>query len=352
VIKASVLGRAIAGRWSVLRIDTGQHYDYELNGLLYQQLDVAPPDQFLEVGSADHAGQTAAVLTRCTEALREASPDMVVVIGDTNSTLGCALAAAKLRIPVVHVEAGLRSRDALMAEEINRRAVDAIAGLLCAPSESAAQRLCIEHPDATVVFTGDVSRDVLQSSLCKASLPPSPWQGKRLDGSPFVFATLHRAELTGDGEKLRAVINALSALSLPVIFPAHPRTAAVIERDRIRIDSKAIAIVAPVGYFESLALTRAASVVITDSGGVQREAYWSGTPCITLRGETEWTETVTAGANTLVDPSDAPRVLSSTVESVVNHRSASWNRDAYGDGTAAKKVADAIEAFLEASCAA
>src|SRR5919108_2938970 len=161
VIKASVLRRRLEAAYDVLAMDTGQHYDYELNALLYQQLGVRPPDAILEVGSAGHAEQTAGILVRAEKVLQEHRPRAVVVIGDTNSTLGCALAAAKLRIPVVHVEAGLRAHDALMAEEINRRLVDAISAVLCAPSAAAEARLRLEHVPGTVAITGDIARDVL-----------------------------------------------------------------------------------------------------------------------------------------------------------------------------------------------
>ncbi|HXI21452.1 MAG TPA: UDP-N-acetylglucosamine 2-epimerase, partial [Gemmatimonadales bacterium] len=171
VIKASVLRPALARHGQVLAVDTGQHYDHALNALLYEQLEAAPPDLFLEVGSGSHAEQTALVLTRSEAVLREARPRMVVVIGDTNSTLGVALAAAKLRTPVAHVEAGLRVRDALMAEELNRRAVDAMAALLCTPSSAATRRMQAEHPDARVIQTGDVARDVLLHARGRLPVP-------------------------------------------------------------------------------------------------------------------------------------------------------------------------------------
>ena len=193
VIKASVLRRAFPPAGPVVAVDTGQHYDYELNQLLYEQLGVAAPDRSLEVGSGPHGEQTAAILLRAEALFREIDPGIAIVIGDTNSTLGCALAAAKMRIPVVHVEAGLRARDALMAEEINRRAVDAVASLLCTPSAAATVRMRAEHADAVIVETGDVARDVLAGQL--GALPDVSHLAPR--GARYAFATLHRAELEG-----------------------------------------------------------------------------------------------------------------------------------------------------------
>ena len=207
VIKASILRRRLAEVVPVVALDTGQHYDYALNALLYEQLDVDSPDHCLEVGSGSHADQTAAILVRAEEFFTRERPSAVVVIGDTNSTLGCALAAGKLRIPVVHVEAGLRARDPLMAEEINRRVVDAFAQLLCTPSASATARVRSERPDAIVEETGDVAHDVLLARL--DSLPPV---AASASNGAYVFATLHRAELTDTPQRLWGVLESLAAM--------------------------------------------------------------------------------------------------------------------------------------------
>ncbi|HEU4698094.1 MAG TPA: UDP-N-acetylglucosamine 2-epimerase (non-hydrolyzing) [Gemmatimonadales bacterium] len=355
VIKASRLRAALGRRHRVLAVDTGQHYDYALNALLYEQLGVAAPDVCLEVGSAGHAEQTALVLARIEPLLRERAPRAVVVIGDTNSTLGCALAAVKLRIPVVHVEAGLRADDALMAEEINRRAVDAVAQLLCAPSARAAERLAQEGAAARTLLTGDVARDVLCGQL--ASLPDPATALPAGITAPYIFATLHRAELTDQPERLAAALAALAALELPVVLATHPRTRAVLERSGLGVPADAagrLELVPAVGYRESLALTRGAAVVVTDSGGVQREAYWLGTPCVTLRGETEWGETVALGANRLVAPvADAEALRGALGAAVREQRArsadgAGWERDAYGTGDAAERIAAATAALLAA----
>lgn len=347
IIKASVLRRELARHAAVLAVDTGQHYDYELNALLYEQLGVLPPDHCLDVGSAGHAEQTAAVLVRAEEALRQWRPRAVVVIGDTNSTLGCALAAAKLRLPVVHVEAGLRARDALMAEEINRRAVDAIAQLLCTPSARATERLACERPDATIRQTGDVAHDVLLRQ--EGTLPRPSTFAPVAEDEPYCYATLHRAELTDDAERLEHVLSALGALGRTVVLPLHPRTRAVLDSRLAGRDfGGALRLLPPVGYLESLALGRGAELVVTDSGGVQREAYWNGVPCVTLRGETEWLETVEIGANTLVSPAASERLPAAIAE----HRrrwagGGTWDRTLYGTGDAAARIATAVRSLLD-----
>lgn len=344
VIKASALRGPLDRLGAVLAIDTGQHYDYELNALLYEQLGVRSPEVLLDVGSAGQAEQTAAILVRAERVFRERRPRVIMVIGDTNSTLGCALAGGKLRIPVVHVEAGLRSRDALMAEEINRRVVDAFATVLCAPSERAAARLRAERcGDGIVLVTGDVAHDVLRAHLDQ--LPPAP-----APDPPYCYATLHRAELTDRPELLCQTLTALGALDLPVVLPLHPRTRAVLDASAPGLAAElGLAVVPPVGYLESLALTRGAAVVVTDSGGLQREAYWLGVPCVTLRRETEWEETVELGANLALDPS-AVAGLGKAVESQRRRWAAGpgWDRTVYGDGHAATRIAAAVAPLLAA----
>jgi UDP-N-acetylglucosamine 2-epimerase len=347
VIKASRVRRALLAIGDVLAVDTGQHYDYALNELLYAQLEVAPPDVCLGVGSGTHAEQTAAILTGIEPIFRERQPRAVVVIGDTNSTLGCTLAAAKLRIPVVHVEAGLRALDLGMAEEINRRAVDAVAAVLCTPSAEATARMRREHPDAATVETGDVAYDVLRGQL--QALPDIcgllPAGGE--DG--YAFATLHRAELTDAPSVLLGVLDALGRLPVPVVLAIHPRTVAALRAaGHTELGGPRLRVVPAVGYHESLALTQRARFVITDSGGVQREAYWLGVPCLTVRTETEWTETVAAGANRLLPPADAATTLSAAaLERLEAARD--WDRSAYGDGTAAPRIAAAVRRLLDAA---
>lgn len=342
VIKASALLSALRAREQTLSVDTGQHYDYQLNALLYEQLGVARPDHFLEVGSGSHGEQTATILHRVEALITQVQPRAVIVIGDTNSTLGGALAAAKLRLPVVHVEAGLRAADHLLAEEINRRAVDAMSAVLCAPSRRTAARLEEERQPGRVVMTGDVARDVLVRNL--SLIPSSNETAERLvpGGARFAFATFHRAELTDNPERLQATLTAVGQLGLPVLLPLHPRTRKVIAgfADRTLLPDT-LHLLEPLGYLQSIACARDAAVVITDSGGVQREAYWLGTPCVTLRAETEWEETVECGANTVVGPDALGRLPEVITTRMAQSRG--WDRDLLGRGDAAERIADAVQ---------
>lgn len=341
VIKASVLREALAAVGPVVAVDTGQHYDYDLHQVHYDQLGVRAPDAYLGVGSDTHARQTAAILTACEDwiAGHRPPPRAAVVIGDTNSTLACALAAAKSRLPVAHVEAGLYAADRLMAEEINRRAVAAVAEVLFAPCERVAARLRRQYPDALVAAVGDVAYDVLRGALDKAPRPRTVTGYDPAWGRRFVFVTLHRAELVDDAARLRAVMDGLAASPLPCLFAAHPRTEAALERLGYRADGR-VRLTAPVGYLETITLLRQAAAIVTDSGGLQREAYWLGVPCITVRDETEWLETVERGANRLVPPEQArslPEAVAVAAEG--RGREALWDRTAYGDGHAAERIA-------------
>lgn len=345
VIKASILRQSLSKVGQVLSVDTGQHYDYQLHQVHYDQLGVEPPDDFLGVGSGSHAQQTAAILTATAEWIRGHKPSLAVVIGDTNSTLACALAATQLRVPVAHVEAGLRATDRLMAEDVNRRIVDAIADVLFAPSEASAATLRREHPRATTEFVGDVAYDVLIRALPRAPATDSLAAYTADCAQGFVYVTLHRAELVDDAVLLQRVLEALDSLDRPCIFPVHPRTRKQIESLDLTLGAR-LHLTTPVGYLESVALTKAASAVVTDSGGLQREAYWLGVPCVTVRGETEWHETITLGANVLVNPRDVS-TLGPTINEAVRRRraGASWDRKTYGAGDAAARIATVLASF-------
>jgi len=341
VIKAARLLPALRERYATFAIDTGQHYDYELNALLYDQLGVPSPDALLGVGSAQRDEQLARIEASCSEALRRVQARAMVVIGDTNSTLGCARAAASLRIPVVHVEAGLRSHVPAMVEEMNRIEVDRMGALLCAPSQAAMRALNVEGLGSRARLTGDVARDVLAFAQ-QRGLPDVPGHWPIDAGSSYLFATLHRAELTDDPRLLGAVIDALATMTMPVVLALHPRT-----RDRLPTMKDvprhgALHFTKPLGYLDSLTAIRHASGVVTDSGGVQREAYWLGVPCLTLRRETEWTETIALGANRLVDPHRAPAELAVAVDRMLVAPTR-WDRNEYGAGQAATEIVAGID---------
>jgi UDP-GlcNAc3NAcA epimerase len=233
-----------------------------------------------------------------------------------------------------------------MAEEINRRVVDTIADLLCAPSAAAVTQLELEHQPGTIALTGDIAHDVLRRNLSKARTPADSEDWPIPRDTPFAIATLHRAELTAKAESLTGTVAALRSLPLPVIFPAHPRVRDALTALQIGSGGM-LHIVPPLGYFEMIGAIRDASVVVTDSGGVQREAYWLGTPCVTVRGETEWRETVALGANVLVPPACAAEQLAQVVAARLND-DRGWDRTAYGAGNAAALITDAIGALSRA----
>ena len=337
VIKAGILRETLASAGPVLAVDSGQHYDYAMHQVHYDQLGVRAPDAFLGVGAGSHAAQTSALLTACEAWLATHPVRLAVVIGDTNTTLACALAAAKRRVPVAHVEAGLRSSDRHMAEDINRRVVDAVAQWLFAPCARVADALGREQPGARVVDSGDVAYDMLCRALPNAPTVESVSGYRAAWGGEFVYCTLHRAELVDAPELLQTVIAGLSRSPLPVVLPIHPRTAAALDRNGIRLPAQ-VHRTDPVGYLESLALLQRAVVVVTDSGGLQREAYWLGRPCITVRGETEWLETVELGANRLLPPESASRLGEEIA--AAHARPATWERSAYGTGHAAQCIAN------------
>jgi UDP-N-acetylglucosamine 2-epimerase len=342
VIKTSRLLPALRERWSALAIDTGQHYDYELNALLYQQLGVPPADVVLGVGSLPRLEQVARIAALAGEVLERHRPRVVVTIGDTNSTLGCTLAAARRHIPLVHVEAGLRSGDPLMAEEINRTVADALSAILCAPSVAAMRTLESEGYATAAYLTGDVSRDVLEfaTSLTPSDTPIPGWP--LAPDAPYVFATMHRAELVDDDALLHDAFRALRALDGDVVCAAHPRTMHRLLARGLS-EGGSLHIIPPLGYLDAVHAVRRAALVVTDSGGVQREAYWLGVPCVTLRRETEWTETTACGANTLVAPGSVERLLPGVVAILASRVAPPWPRDAYGTGHTARLVCEAIE---------
>ena len=299
-IKAAIVSRAVRTVAGEVLLDTGQHYDRELAGVFYDELDLPRPDIELGVGSDSHARQTAAMLTGIAAAIVEVAPQVVLVYGDTNSTLAGALAAAKLNVPIAHVEAGLRSFDRRMPEEVNRVLTDHVASLLFCPTDTAVANLAREGIVAGVVQTGDVMFDLAMATLTPEREETVLAQfGVRPGG--YVLATAHRPATTDAPAPLEAVLSALGALPETVIFPVHPRTAASIERFGLaELVTANVRLSGPVGYTESLALAKNARVVATDSGGLQKEAYFFGVPCVTMRDSSEWVETIQSGWNVLV----------------------------------------------------
>jgi UDP-GlcNAc3NAcA epimerase len=326
-----------------ITINTGQHYDALMSDVFLRELQMTAPDYNLEVGSATHAVQTARILERTEEVLTQERPDAVIVYGDTNSTLAGSLAAAKLHIPVVHVEAGLRSFNRRMPEELNRIVTDHLSDLLLAPSEAAAARLLDEGiPKSKVCLVGDVMYDAVLAHL---PLAERSTVLKRLsqEAQGYVLCTVHRAENTDNAERLLIIMEALTKVAayLPVVFPVHPRSRKAMESSGLKASPAGrLLLIDPVGYLDMLALESNAAVVTTDSGGVQKEAFFLGVPCVTLRNETEWTELVDAGWNTLAPPDgsvDVSRMILSALG-----RKGLHGVQPYGDGSAANKICSAV----------
>ncbi len=335
-VKAAPLGRALvaAGHAETL-VHTGQHYDDNMSAVFFRELGVRPPDHFLGIGGGTHGEQTGAMLPAIERVLLADKPDMVVVFGDTNSTLAGALAAVKLHLPVAHIEAGLRSFKRTMPEEINRVVTDHIATLLFTPSQSAADQLAKEGVTAGVHVVGDIMLDALEMFLPRASTDLLARLDVRRRG--YIAATVHRAENTDDPARLRGIVDGLAQLSMPVVLPLHPRTKGRLRDLGVALPA-ALRVVEPLGYLESLALFAGAACVATDSGGVQKEAYFLGVPCVTLRDETEWIETLGTGWNVLAGAS-SERIVSS-VQHQLTPRGQRPNL--YGDGTAARRIVDKL----------
>jgi UDP-GlcNAc3NAcA epimerase len=334
-IKSGPLSLALQNRAQETVLHTGQHYDHELSQVFFDELGLAPPKHRLEVGSGSHAEQTARMLPGIEGAVVEEGPDLVLVYGDTNSTLAGALAASKLRVPVAHVEAGLRSFDRTMPEELNRVLVDRVSSLLFAPSGTAVDNLRAEGIAEGVHEVGDV---MLDANLRLAPIARQRSQALELTGvepGRYALATVHREANTRE-PALGRIVEALNALEEPVVFPLHPRTAAAIESGGHRLGGHVHALPSA-GYLDFAALASQARVVLTDSGGVQKEAYWYEVPCVTLRENTEWVETVELGWNRLVgaDP-DA------IVSAVASAQPGESHPPLYGDGHAADLIADVL----------
>ena len=345
-IKAAAFSRVVRQRHTEILVHTGQHYDAQMSDVFFDELALPRPDHHLGVGSGSHGAQTAQMLERLETVMRGESPDVVVIYGDTNSTLAAALAAAKLGIPIAHVEAGLRSFVRDMPEEINRLVADRLSTYLFAPTLTAVENLVREGyavagegTSRTGIYqTGDIMYDALLRHVPTAEAKSTVLRDLMLAPGSYVLATVHRAANTDDPHKLAEIFDALALLREPVIVPLHPRTKAVLLGTDIEVESP-VRIVEPAGYLDMLVLERNARMVLTDSGGVQKEAYLLGVPCVTLRDETEWIETLVGGWNVLAG-ADAERILAAARR----QRPSGDPPPVFGDGHAAERMVAALEA--------
>ncbi|MDE0572303.1 UDP-N-acetylglucosamine 2-epimerase (non-hydrolyzing) [Demequina sp. B12] len=312
-------------------VHTGQHYDADMSDVFFEGLSIPAPDVHLGVGSGSHGAQTGAMLAALEPVFLEHNPDWVLVYGDTNSTLAAALAAVKIHIPVAHLEAGLRSFNKRMPEEHNRVMTDHCADLLLAPTDVAQGHLANEGLAGITRVVGDVMVDV-----CFTVRDAVLAAGGGTSESPYLLSTIHRAENTDDPDRLRAIIDALASAPLPVRLLAHPRLRAKAEQFGIELAQGSIELHSPVPYAEMVASVLGSAGVVTDSGGLQKEAYLLDRPCTTLRTETEWVETLHDGWNVLVaDPADL-------AEALKRDRPTAARKAPYGDGHAAEAVASAL----------
>jgi UDP-GlcNAc3NAcA epimerase len=337
-IKLAPLARLCTGKFPFFIIHTGQHYDDSMSEAFFRDLEIRPPEFNLGVGSGSHAEQTGKMLIEIEKVLSVRKPGLVVVFGDTNSTLAGALAAAKMHIPVAHVEAGLRSFNRAMPEEINRVLTDHIADLLFCPGQAAVINLKKEGIIANVHEVGDIMLDVLMFALQKAKTEAKILKGLGLQTKKYLLATLHRSENTDDQSRLSNILKAFSKIEETIILPLHPRTRKMIGQFTLEnLLTANIKVIDPVGYLEMVWLEQNARLVLTDSGGMQKEAYWLKVPCVTLRDETEWLETVATGWNVLVG-ADCTKIATA----VADFKPAARHAPLYGTGQTAELIVKII----------
>lgn len=341
-IKAAAVSRVIRNDYGneieEILVHTGQHYDANMSEIFFEELDIPRPKYNLEVSSGLHGEMTGRMLESVESVLIKENPDWVIIYGDTNSTLAGALAASKLHIPIAHIEAGLRSFNMRMPEEINRLLSDRVSSILLCPTDTAVQNLLSEGIKTGVYNVGDVMYDVALFYGLRARERSRVLSDLNLSHGGFALATCHRAENTDDPQKLNFILSALSkiALELPVVLPLHPRTRKYITEYGLSSHLRSLIVTEPLSFVDMIALEQSSKIIFTDSGGVQKEAFFYDVPCITLREETEWVETVKLGRNFLVG-SSYEKIISAAHEAINKNLGAS-NVFPYGRGDAAKDI--------------
>lgn len=338
-IKASVVSRELRKKHKEVLIHTGQHYDFQMNKIFFDQLNIPEPDYHLDIGSGSHGYQTGEMLKKIEDVLIKEKPDLVLTYGDTNSTLAGALAASKLHIKTAHIESGLRSFDRSMPEEINRIITDHCSDILFCPTENAVENLKREGISENVYLSGDVMVDSLLYNREIAEKKSNILSKLGLKNKEYLVATVHRASNTDNEENLKNIVNSLLELNETIIFPLHPRTEKLLKIYGLydKLQCKSI-LTKPLGFFDFIQLMDHAKMILTDSGGVQKEAYVLKIPCITLRENTEWIETIEDGWNVLVG-TDMEKITKNTKEF---HPTLRKHRDRFGNGEASRNIVTVI----------
>lgn len=335
-IKAAPVSLALLGHHQEIIVHTGQHYDENMSEIFFRELNIPKPHYNLSIGSGSHGYQTGLMLMRIEEVIEKEKPDAVMVYGDTNSTLAGALAASKLLIPVVHIEAGLRSFNMSMPEEQNRILTDHISYRLLCPTQTAVANLQDEGITRGVFNIGDVMYDAVLNGKSLALQHSTIGETLNLKGG-YMLSTIHRAENTNDQDRLRNIVEAFNESGEAIVLPLHPRTVKYLSDYGLKFEDN-VKVIEPVGYFDMIYLEMNAKKILTDSGGIQKEAYMLGVPCITMRDETEWVETVDDGWNVLAGANKG-RIL----EGIMNFSPSSDRHDLFGDGKASIKVRDILD---------
>ncbi|MFC7231566.1 non-hydrolyzing UDP-N-acetylglucosamine 2-epimerase [Saliphagus sp. GCM10025308] len=338
-VKAFVVSRELRPEHDEVLVHTGQHYDEELSDVFFDELGIPEPDYNLGIGSDSHATQTAQMMIELETLVNDHDPDIVLCYGDTNSTLAAAIVASKMNVLLAHVEAGLRSFNREMPEEVNRILTDHVSDLLFTPSERAVNHLESEGITENVHNVGDVMYDALLWAHEEAKAKSTIFNDIDLGDEPYLLATVHRPRNTDDGDRLETILTSLAADPRRVVLPAHPRTLDRLERyDLLGLAEKEFTLIEPLGYLDFLTLQADAEIIVTDSGGVQKEAFFLGVPCVTLREETEWSETIDADGNVLVGAN-----VNAIRQALEDPPQSSSDAQPYGNGTAAKKIVRTLQ---------
>lgn len=331
-IKAAAVSAVFKNQVNELLVHTGQHYDANMSDVFFEELNIPKPQYHLNIGSGSHGEQTGEMLKAIEKVILAEQPDFVMVYGDTNSTLAGALAASKLLIPVIHIEAGLRSFNKAMPEEQNRILTDHVSSLLFVPTQTAVDNLTNEGITNGVHLVGDVMYDGILHFSKIAEEKSDMLEKYQLENNQFVLCTIHRAENTNDPARLKAIFEGLNQAKVKTVLPLHPRTQKYIADYGITLENH-IQVIEPVGYLDMVRLESACSKIVTDSGGVQKEAFFLGKPCITMRDETEWVETIENGWNILVG-ADSSKI----VNALQTFNPTVERKNYFGDGTASQQI--------------